>query len=319
MLVEGVLARTKALDDLIARYAPEWPVDQMAIIDRNILRIAIYEIATSENTPIKVAINEAVELAKVFGSGSSRRFVNGVLGSFVAQGGRLTWKDNGPETPSGGQDSLQVETWKWGEQMNLLGIGPGELVLILIIAVIVLGPDKIPETMRTIGKTMREIRAITEGFQKELNKELAEVTKEPPAKPAPAETAPASTSTETPSEQPAAASAELPPPYDGIETPPVQYAPEDGAGQEPAPPNGADPAPEAGEKVEGPLPADAGPAIAEAAQSAPAIEPVAEANVEEKPAPKDGANLPSAVLAEPDAVESAAPVTTDGHNGRNDS
>jgi N utilization substance protein B len=95
ILVEGVLERMKNLDELIAKYAPEWPVDQMAIIDRNILRIAIYEIATAENTPIKVAINEAVELAKVFGSGSSRRFVNGVLGSFVAQGGRLTWKADG--------------------------------------------------------------------------------------------------------------------------------------------------------------------------------------------------------------------------------
>ena len=98
MLVEGVLERMKDLDELIAKYAPEWPVDQMAIIDRNILRIAIHEIATAENTPVKVAINEAVELAKVFGSGSSRRFVNGVLGSFVAQGGRLTWKADGGQT-----------------------------------------------------------------------------------------------------------------------------------------------------------------------------------------------------------------------------
>lgn len=88
-LVEGVLEHLSDLDGLIAKYAPEWPVDQMAIIDRNVLRIAMYEIATSENTPVKVAINEAVELAKVFGSSSSRRFVNGVLGSFVAEGGRL--------------------------------------------------------------------------------------------------------------------------------------------------------------------------------------------------------------------------------------
>jgi transcription antitermination protein NusB len=98
ILVEGVLERLKDLDELIAKYAPEWPVDQMAIIDRNILRIAIHEIATAENTPVKVAINEAVELAKVFGSGSSRRFVNGVLGSFVAQGGRLTWKADSGQT-----------------------------------------------------------------------------------------------------------------------------------------------------------------------------------------------------------------------------
>jgi transcription antitermination protein NusB len=110
VLVEGVLERLRPLDDLIAKYAPEWPVDQMAIIDRNILRIAIYEIATAENTPIKVAINEAVELAKVFGSGSSRRFVNGVLGSFVAEGGRSAWKDSVAGSPSGGQDSLPVKS-----------------------------------------------------------------------------------------------------------------------------------------------------------------------------------------------------------------
>jgi N utilization substance protein B len=72
------------LDRLIGRYAPEWPVDQIAIVDRNILRMAIYEILHRADTPTKVAINEAVELAKEFGSDSSGRFVNGVLGSLVA-------------------------------------------------------------------------------------------------------------------------------------------------------------------------------------------------------------------------------------------
>ena len=70
------------LNDLIAQYAPEWPVDQLAIVDRNILRLALFEIGCSDSdTPPKVVINEAVELAKVFGSDSSPRFVNGVLGS----------------------------------------------------------------------------------------------------------------------------------------------------------------------------------------------------------------------------------------------
>jgi N utilization substance protein B len=73
------------LDVLIARYAPDWPVDQIAIIDRNVLRISIYEMLMRDDTPIKVAINEAVELAKKFGSDSSSRFVNGVLGSLVSQ------------------------------------------------------------------------------------------------------------------------------------------------------------------------------------------------------------------------------------------
>jgi N utilization substance protein B len=83
-LVEGVEASQAQLDGLIGQYAPEWPVDQIAIIDRNILRLAIFEILMRDDTPVKVAINEAVELAKEFGSDSSGRFVNGVLGSLVA-------------------------------------------------------------------------------------------------------------------------------------------------------------------------------------------------------------------------------------------
>jgi N utilization substance protein B len=81
----GVLKHKKRLDALIHRHAPEWPVSQMAIIDRNILRMAIYELAVSQNTPLKVAINEAVELAKVFGSDSTPRFINGVLGTLAAK------------------------------------------------------------------------------------------------------------------------------------------------------------------------------------------------------------------------------------------
>jgi len=84
-LVQGVTTDIARLDKLIERYAPEWPVEQIAIIDRNILRIAIYEVLESDGTPLKVAINEAVELAKQFGSDSSGRFVNGVLGSLVAK------------------------------------------------------------------------------------------------------------------------------------------------------------------------------------------------------------------------------------------
>lgn len=84
-LAFGVISHLRRLDKLISQYAPEWPVQQIAIIDRNVLRIAIYEIMLAEDTPIKVAINEAVELAKQFGSESSGRFVNGVLGSLVDQ------------------------------------------------------------------------------------------------------------------------------------------------------------------------------------------------------------------------------------------
>jgi len=83
-IIFGVLPLLEILDQIIAEYAPEWPLDQIAAIDRNILRIACWEFASPDgDTPIKVAINEAVELAKLFGSDSAPRFVNGVLGSLA--------------------------------------------------------------------------------------------------------------------------------------------------------------------------------------------------------------------------------------------
>ncbi len=88
-LVGGVLEHRQTLDALIHEHAPEWPVDQMAVVDRNILRIAIYELIFSQHTPLKVAINEAVELAKIFGSDSAPRFVNGVLGTLAAKHDQL--------------------------------------------------------------------------------------------------------------------------------------------------------------------------------------------------------------------------------------
>jgi N utilization substance protein B len=82
-IIFGVLPLIHELDQIIARYAPEWPLDQVAIIDRNILRLACWELAAQGETPVKVAINEAVELAKMYGSDSAPRFVNGVLGSLA--------------------------------------------------------------------------------------------------------------------------------------------------------------------------------------------------------------------------------------------
>ena len=89
-LVHGVIARAQVLDRLIQEFAPEWPLDQMALIDRNILRMAIWEFAVDRQTPIKVAINEAVELAKLYGSDSAARFVNGVLGALATRQGEVT-------------------------------------------------------------------------------------------------------------------------------------------------------------------------------------------------------------------------------------
>jgi N utilization substance protein B len=82
-IVFGVYPIFDTLDQFIAKHAPEWPLEQVAAVDRNIIRIALWELAVYEETPVKVAINEAVELAKVYGSDSTPRFVNGVLGSLA--------------------------------------------------------------------------------------------------------------------------------------------------------------------------------------------------------------------------------------------
>ncbi|HUW44462.1 MAG TPA: transcription antitermination factor NusB [Dehalococcoidia bacterium] len=86
-LVKGVLQNKSELDALIKKFAPAFPPEQMSIIDRNILRLAIFEILFNDKTPFKVAINEAVELAKKFGSDSSPRLINGVLGSITTERG----------------------------------------------------------------------------------------------------------------------------------------------------------------------------------------------------------------------------------------
>lgn len=109
-LVWGVRGQMDRLDRVIQQLASEWPVDQMGFIDRNILRMAIFEIAMRADTPVKVVVNEAVELAKLFGSESSRRFVNGVLGTLISQmesdGGKLDQtleKLASPELPQKGK------------------------------------------------------------------------------------------------------------------------------------------------------------------------------------------------------------------------
>ena len=88
-LVRGVLAHKKRIDTLIQAHAPNWPVQQLSVVDRNILRLAIFEISIENKVPLKAAINEAVELAKTFGSESSPKFINGVLGAISqAKSGR---------------------------------------------------------------------------------------------------------------------------------------------------------------------------------------------------------------------------------------
>ncbi|PIT93387.1 MAG: transcription antitermination factor NusB [Candidatus Harrisonbacteria bacterium CG10_big_fil_rev_8_21_14_0_10_38_8] len=84
-LINGVVEHIEEIDKLIKKSAPEWPLDQISIIDRNVLRIGIYELKYSDKkeVPTAVAINEAVEMAKNFGGANSGKFINGVLGSIV--------------------------------------------------------------------------------------------------------------------------------------------------------------------------------------------------------------------------------------------
>lgn len=84
-IVRGVLENLEAIDSIIGAHAPAWPVRQLAAVDRNLLRVAVYELAVEGDTPPRVAINEAVEIGKTFGSDASFRFVNGVLGSILAE------------------------------------------------------------------------------------------------------------------------------------------------------------------------------------------------------------------------------------------
>ena len=98
-LLRGVIGHQEEVDAIITEYAPEWPLDQITIVDRNILRIGCYELLFDKTIPPKVAINEAIEIAKTFGGDSSGKFVNGVLGAI--------YKENKAEI-----DSTKVEIEK---------------------------------------------------------------------------------------------------------------------------------------------------------------------------------------------------------------
>jgi len=84
-LINGVIENKSEIDQLITEFAPEWPIEQITMVDRNVLRMGIYELKYDKDIPEKVAINEAIELAKTFGGESSGKFVNGVLGSIYKQ------------------------------------------------------------------------------------------------------------------------------------------------------------------------------------------------------------------------------------------
>ncbi len=108
-LLSGVLAKQEDLDLVIAKAAPDWPIDRIAPIDRNILRLGLYELlfADRAQVPAKVAINEAIELAKTFGGDSSGRFVNGVLGAVYKELGEPGKEEQGKKKIK--REALPVE------------------------------------------------------------------------------------------------------------------------------------------------------------------------------------------------------------------
>lgn len=106
-LVDGVANTEAELDALLQPIAPEWPVDQIARMDRTILRIGMYELKNESDVPPKVVINEAVELAKAFGGDNSSKFVNGVLGTFYRQ--------TSPEAEPGKQKKSKKKSTKQSE------------------------------------------------------------------------------------------------------------------------------------------------------------------------------------------------------------
>lgn len=105
-LVEGVIKNIAEIDKYITRYATEWPLDQITIVDRNILRIGVYELVYDKDIPEKVAINEAIEIAKTFGGESSGKFVNGVLGAIyndMIKQGKIAVPER-KDNPAGGRE-----------------------------------------------------------------------------------------------------------------------------------------------------------------------------------------------------------------------
>jgi len=99
-LVKGVTKHLPAIDETIQKFAPDWPIEQITIVDRNILRLSVFELKFDQAMPPRVAINEAIELAKAFGGDSSYKFVNGVLGAI--------YKDLGPEVQTAPQEPQEI-------------------------------------------------------------------------------------------------------------------------------------------------------------------------------------------------------------------
>lgn len=113
-IVNGVTKHLKEIDQMIERCAPEWPIGQIAIIDRNVLRIGLFELlfGNRKEVPPKVAINEAIELAKTFGGDSSGKFINGVLGTVYREIGEPEKEAMSRRKNDGDKDAEEIEKHK---------------------------------------------------------------------------------------------------------------------------------------------------------------------------------------------------------------
>jgi N utilization substance protein B len=108
-IVNGVVSHLDDINEQITKVAPEWPIEQIASIDKAILRVAIFELLYDTDVPPKVVINEAVELGKTFGSDSTSRFVNGVLGTIYRQSERYNPADDEPKKESAKEETDAAE------------------------------------------------------------------------------------------------------------------------------------------------------------------------------------------------------------------
>ncbi len=108
-MIDGVISSVSELDTVIGTAAPEWPVEQIASIDKTILRMAIYELRQEQDTPPRVVINEAVELAKAFGGDNSSKFINGVLGTLYRDDPRYEEDDAAQDHLPAGDDERPTD------------------------------------------------------------------------------------------------------------------------------------------------------------------------------------------------------------------
>lgn len=124
--IVGISDHIKEIDVIVSKAAPEWPVEQIAKIDKAILRVAIYELLFSREIPPKVVINEAVEIAKIYGSENSSKFVNGVLGTLYKEDPRYQKESKRDEKMESSEPIQAIPEFNEDEDINLIDLHKGK-------------------------------------------------------------------------------------------------------------------------------------------------------------------------------------------------